>query len=37
MLEFQGGKGKANDRESTVSKYITSVQVEDIKTNIESG
>jgi hypothetical protein len=24
------GKGKENDRESVVSKYITSVQVEDI-------
>jgi hypothetical protein len=31
-----GGKGKENDRGSTVSKYITSVQVEDIKVCIES-
>jgi hypothetical protein len=26
----EGGKGKENDRASTITKYITSVQVEDI-------
>jgi hypothetical protein len=30
------GKGKENDRESTISKYITSVQVEDITKHTES-
>jgi hypothetical protein len=29
------GKGKENDRASTISKYITSVQVEDTKMCIE--
>jgi transcription termination factor NusB len=27
----EGVKGKENDRESTISKYLTSVQVEDIR------
>jgi hypothetical protein len=31
-----GGKGKENDRELSISKYITFVQVEDIKMCIES-
>jgi hypothetical protein len=31
-----GGKGKENDRESTISKYVTSVQVEDLMIRIES-
>jgi hypothetical protein len=30
-----GGEGKGNDRVSTIYKYITSVQVEDIMTGIE--
>jgi hypothetical protein len=32
----EGGKGKENDRESTISKYIASVQVEDIRFCSES-
>jgi hypothetical protein len=31
-----GGKGEENDRESTILKYIASVQVEDIIVCIES-
>jgi hypothetical protein len=31
-----GGKGKENDRASTISKYITSVQVEDTTIRTES-
>jgi hypothetical protein len=31
----RGGEGKENDRESTISKHITSVHVEDISTCIE--
>jgi hypothetical protein len=30
------GKGKENDRASAISKYITSVQVEDTMMGIES-
>jgi hypothetical protein len=32
----EGGKGKEDDRASTISKYITSVKVKDITTCIES-
>jgi hypothetical protein len=32
----EGGKGKENDTASTISKYITSVRVEDITICIES-
>jgi hypothetical protein len=36
-MELGGrGKGKENDRESTIWKHITSVQVEDITTCTES-
>jgi hypothetical protein len=36
-MELGGrGKGKENDRLSTILKYITSVQVEDTITFIES-
>jgi hypothetical protein len=31
-----GGKGKENDRAATISKYITSIQVEDTMTCTES-
>jgi hypothetical protein len=31
-----GGKGKENDRKSTISKNITFVQVEDLMTSTES-
>jgi hypothetical protein len=31
-----GGKGQGNDRESTILKYITSVQVEDVMIYTES-
>jgi hypothetical protein len=35
-MELRGvGKGKENDRKSTTSKYITSVQVEGITIYIE--
>jgi hypothetical protein len=36
MELWGGGKGKENGKESTISKYITSVQVEDIMICIES-
>jgi hypothetical protein len=37
IVELGGGeKGKENDRESTILKYITSVQVEDVIICIES-
>jgi hypothetical protein len=32
-----GGKGKENDTASTILKYITSAQVDDIMTCIESS
>jgi hypothetical protein len=32
-----GGKGKENDRESAIFKYITSVQVEDMTICTESS
>jgi hypothetical protein len=31
-----GGKGQGNDRASTISKYMTSVQVDDIAICIEN-
>jgi hypothetical protein len=33
---YLGGKGKENERLSTLSKYITSIQVEDVTIYIES-
>jgi hypothetical protein len=36
MALREGGKGKENNRKSTISKCITSVQVEDITICIES-
>jgi hypothetical protein len=35
-VELGGGEEKENESESTISKYITSVQVEDIMICIES-
>jgi hypothetical protein len=36
-MEFrEGGNAKRNDRESTISKYIASVQVQNIMICIES-
>jgi hypothetical protein len=32
----EGGKGKENDRASTISQNITSVEVEDVRMSIES-
>jgi hypothetical protein len=32
----EGGKGKENDRALTISKYVASVKVEDIRICIES-
>jgi hypothetical protein len=32
----EGGKGKGNDRASTISQNITSVKVEDVRMSIES-
>jgi hypothetical protein len=36
MLPTGGGKGEENDRQSTTSKYIASVQVDDTTKHTES-